>query len=153
VREVRSNAHLDWQRRLALVRPLMELAQRPISERRRATPAGLPVTLEGLAANIARKYGVGRRSLWRWYSRLQAEGPLGLARSPRRDCGSSRFFASHPQMAAFARQLLNHHTPPLLVFKALRARCAMKAARCCSYETVRAEAARLRGGATSRRLQ
>lgn len=151
--ELGCNAHLSWEQRLALILPLVSLAWRPIGERRRATPRGLPITLEQLAVNISRQSGVGRRSLWRWFSCYRSEGPLGLARSPRRDCGSSRFFAQHPDLGGEATQWLAAGRSAALVHLLLRARCAANGIPCCGIKTVRRQAARLRAGTLSRRVQ
>jgi hypothetical protein len=59
--------------------------------------------MDDLAESIARRCGVSRRTVWRWYSRFQNFGYRGLAVAARSDKGTSRFFARHPVAAIFVQ--------------------------------------------------
>jgi hypothetical protein len=92
-------------------------------------------TLGQLARDAARKRKVSVMSIWRWYGRFIRSGYDALARHPRADKGTIRFFATHPAAARLVARESGKGVSTRLIYVAL---CRRFKQRVCSYTILRA---------------
>jgi hypothetical protein len=114
--------------RFDAIAPLVELSEIPMVLRfphlfpdgRRANSWGDAV------AWCATKAALSTRSIWRIYSRFKKGGIGSLSQKPRRDKGTSRFFAHHVKAASFAAYLhLSRKAGAPAIHRAILENCAI----------------------------
>ena len=126
--------------RLNIIRPLIEFqnsGQEPLS-----APGVRVSSLSAIIKHLSTATGYSERTLWNWWHSYREGGPGALADRPRKDNGTSRFFAEHKEAAQFAQnKFLNERLSITMVHEALlrewpRLRTASENAPPC-FDTVR----------------
>jgi hypothetical protein len=124
------NHHKQIHERVAVISPLLEfLTLRAGADRREwCRRNGLLFgSADQIAAQIAKKHGKGRATIWQWVKVFREEGPQHLFDRERGDKGVSRWFATYPQAAE------------LVAYKFLEERQSI----ICAWEAVTRDADRL----------
>src|SRR5579871_264859 len=101
--------HKQAQERLQIIQPLIDFVQHKHDG-----------NLESVIQRVAAEHGLSRRTIFDWRHRYKKGGFTALADRGRSDRGSSRYFDSHPEAAAFAiNKYLNERLSIQLVHDAL----------------------------------